>query len=96
MKPNIPESIRARFIERCGGDLQKLREVRDMSSGTADDTLVRTVHGLAGAGGTFGFPEVSRKAGQLETLLIEKGSTESDRRHALDALIATLEGLTDR
>jgi HPt (histidine-containing phosphotransfer) domain-containing protein len=96
MKPNIPDSIRSRFIERCGGDLQKLREVRHMSSGTAEDMLVRTVHGLAGAGGTFGFPEVSRKAGELETLLIEKGSAESDRRHALDALIATLEGLTDR
>jgi hypothetical protein len=99
MKLNICDSIRVRFIERCSGDLHKLREIRDRSTGlpdaTVDESFVRTVHGLAGAGGTFGFPEVSRHACALETLLIDNSSTQSDRDYALDVLIATLENLTN-
>lgn len=96
MKPELLDSIRARFIERCRDDLQKLRGFRHMSAdGIGDDTLLRTVHGLAGAGGTFGFPEISQQACGLETLLIDTGSTEADRRRALDVLIASLEHLTD-
>jgi HPt (histidine-containing phosphotransfer) domain-containing protein len=96
--PDHLDSLRLRFIERCRGELRSLRDIRDAplpeSEGTPGDTLVRTVHGLAGAGATFGFPEVSRRAGDLETLLLEKNSPDVDRRRALDHLIATLEALT--
>lgn len=96
MKPEILDNIRMRFLERCRNDLNKLREFRSESTGrTADDTFMRTVHGLAGAGGTLGFPEISRQASDLETLLLDPSSTEVDWRHALDVLIAALEHLTD-
>jgi HPt (histidine-containing phosphotransfer) domain-containing protein len=95
MKPDFLDSIRARFIERCREDLHKLRELRNMPlAEPVDDTFLRTVHGLAGAGGTIGFPEISRQASDLETLLIDNAGTEADRRRRLDTLIATLERLT--
>jgi HPt (histidine-containing phosphotransfer) domain-containing protein len=99
MKPDMFDAIRVRFIERCRGDVQRLSEFRrrsaDLAGGTVDDTLLRLAHGLAGTGGTLGFPEISRQAGDLETLLIDTGGTEADRRRALDALIGSLERLID-
>jgi HPt (histidine-containing phosphotransfer) domain-containing protein len=100
VESGIVDSIRSRFVERCRNDLQKLDEFRhgsaELAGATTNDMLIRTVHGLAGAGGTFGFPEVSRKAGELETLMIDRSSTEPERRRALDSLIATLESLTSK
>ncbi len=97
MTPDLLASLRLRFIERCRSELRTLCQMRDdwlhEANGT-DDRFVRTVHGLAGAGATFGFPEVSRQASDLETLLLENDSPEADRRRALDLLIATLESLT--
>lgn len=97
MNLQVLASLRTRFIDRCRGELRALREIRDARRHEADlrpdDILIRTVHGLAGAGATFGFPEVSRQAGDLETLLLESDSLEAHRR-ALDDLIATLESLT--
>lgn len=93
MNPDVLASLRRRFIERCRAELRTLREIREIGNSRAHDTLIRTVHGLSGAGATFGFPDLSRQAGDLETLLLEGNSSEADRRCALDRLIATLESL---
>jgi chemotaxis protein histidine kinase CheA len=46
-------------IEKNGSDLD------------AVDSLYRLVHGLAGSGATFGFPQVSEAAKQCECVLLE-------------------------
>ena len=51
--------------------------------------LTRTAHSLAGAGGTLGFPEISSRAFELESLLIE-GKLDDSATAALDELIETL------
>ncbi len=61
-----------------------------ISGATDGGALLKTVHSLAGAGGTFGFPDVSAHASELERLLTEQ--TDADAaRHALRALIEELE-----
>lgn len=52
--------LRAKFIERCRDDLEVLRGGPD--AGAAP----HTVHRLAGAGGVFGYPEISDLARRLD------------------------------
>ena len=52
--------------------------------------LIRLAHSLAGAAGTFGFPEISVRASALETLLVEQADGGAIGT-ALDALIAEIE-----
>ena len=88
------DSLRNRFLARCREQLPLLRAAarREDTDGDARGTLVRTVHSLAGAGGTFGFSEVSHLASHLEALLTgENGVGQGDIRAALNALIAELE-----
>jgi HPt (histidine-containing phosphotransfer) domain-containing protein len=54
--------LQARFLERCVGDLQRL-EAALAREDLAPDDLRPLIHGLSGAAGTFGFPEVSAAAG---------------------------------
>jgi HPt (histidine-containing phosphotransfer) domain-containing protein len=92
------EQIRKRFIERCRGDLHRLRELR--SSGAYRDSaealsgLAGIAHSLAGAGGTLGFPEISSRAFEVESLLIE-GKVDDRATSALDQLIKALETVSD-
>lgn len=87
MKLDMLDTIQARFIERCRADVQKLSELRgssvNLADGAVDATVVRIVHGLAGAGGTFGFPDISQQAGDLETLLIDSESAEAEHASVL-------------
>ena len=62
-----------------------------ISGATDGGALLKTVHSLAGAGGTFGFPAISARASALETLLIEEPVDADAARHALQALIEALE-----
>ncbi|RWD60538.1 MAG: histidine phosphotransferase [Mesorhizobium sp.] len=88
--PNDPFApLRQRFLARCADQLGELQAVREALPGS-DDTLVRLAHSLAGAAGTFGFAEISVRASELETLLIEQADGGSVRA-ALDALIAEIE-----
>ncbi|WP_245429393.1 Hpt domain-containing protein [Mesorhizobium sp. WSM3860] len=52
--------------------------------------VTRLAHSFAGAAGTFGFAEISARASELETLLVEQADG-GDVRAALDALIAEIE-----
>jgi HPt (histidine-containing phosphotransfer) domain-containing protein len=88
------DKIRKRFTERCRGDLDRLRELR--ASGVYRDdaeaisVLAGIAHSLAGAGGTLGFPQISSRAFEVESMLIE-GSIDDRATKALDELIQTLE-----
>lgn len=54
------ESLRGLFAERCRADLARLRATPD------EDELTVTIHRLAGSAGSFGYPEVSRIAADLD------------------------------
>lgn len=88
-------NIRKRFIERCRSDLHRLEELKSSGTDNPDalSTLTRIAHSLAGAGGIFGFPEISNKAFELESLLIE-GEGDNRATTALDELIQTLEKIS--
>lgn len=96
---NASDAMRNAFLRRLNDDLFALVMHRAaLSSGsTSSDTLddIRTIsHGLAGAGGTFGFPEISGLAGALEDAIVGDrrgfGSVENIRT-ALDRLLACAE-----
>ena len=61
---------RARFLARVETDLASLRAAsrRLGADPAAIAEIERVAHGLAGAGGTFGFMEVSEQAEQVEIL----------------------------
>jgi len=60
---------RARFLARAQSDLARLRAASGrMADPAAIAEIERVAHGLAGAGGTFGFMEVSEQAEQVEIL----------------------------
>lgn len=86
--------IRKRFIERCRSDLPRLQEFRSVGVGNPDalSALTRIAHALAGAGGTFGYPEISDKAFALESLLIE--GDDNRAIPALDELIQALQKIS--
>jgi len=84
--------LRQRFLARCADQLAELKAIARQggSSSGSDDPLVKLAHSLAGAAGTFGFPEISARASALETLLVEQAD-DGAARTALDALIAEIE-----
>ncbi|RJT33399.1 histidine phosphotransferase [Mesorhizobium waimense] len=89
--------LRLRFLARCADQLAELKAAREggPSSGrSADDPLVRIAHSLAGAGGTFGFPDISARASELERLRIGQADA-AETGPALDALIAEIERALD-
>ncbi|WP_246800793.1 Hpt domain-containing protein [Mesorhizobium amorphae] len=78
-------------MARCADQLAELKAAREGGSlPGSDDPLVKLAHSLAGAAGTFGFPEISARASALETLLVEQAEAGAAAA-ALDALIAEIE-----
>jgi len=83
--------LRQRFLIRCADQLGQLKAIACEGGPLpreAGDPLVRIAHSLAGAAGTFGFPGISARASELETLLIEQPHAA---RAALETLIAEIE-----
>lgn len=76
------EALRAQFIDRCRTDLAKLETLPE-----DDDEVPPIVHRLAGAAGSFGFPQVSRIAAEID--LRTRNGTEPSPRE-LDDLKASL------
>ena len=68
------EALRAQFIDRCRTDLARLEALPE-----DDDEVTSIVHRLAGAAGSFGFPQVSRIAAEID-LLTSNGIHPSRRR----------------
>ncbi|RWF25640.1 MAG: histidine phosphotransferase [Mesorhizobium sp.] len=81
--------LRQRFLARCADQLAELKAAREAPL-PGNDPLIRLAHSLAGAAGTFGFPEISAKASALEMLLTEQADGGAVGA-ALDALIAEVE-----
>ena len=81
--------LRQRFIDRSRSDRDALAAAL-----AADDRpeLQRLGHSLAGAGGLFGFPEISDAGQRLEDALDEGAATE-DVQAAGEALLRRLEAL---
>lgn len=80
---DVFEALREKFRERCARELARLSE-----PDLAVEELRVLAHGLAGAGGTFGFPEVSAAAADLEEALDRGPATEAARARLADALRA--------
>ena len=63
--------LREKFRERLASYRDRLIEARNLYAHTADDEVIRKLksisHELAGAGGTFGYPDLSELAAELET-----------------------------
>lgn len=82
-------ALQARFVARCAGDLERLRELANAGEpGTGEMRLL--AHSLAGAGATFGFPGVSTAAGLLDDAFVA-GQAPSEAE--VGALIAALEAV---
>jgi HPt (histidine-containing phosphotransfer) domain-containing protein len=93
------EALRRGFLERCRGQLAALEALArgedPAARGDGHELLARAAHSLAGAGGTFGFPDLSRRAARLEQALTGEGGAEPAAvRAALDDLVAELKRVT--
>jgi two-component system OmpR family response regulator len=90
------DKLRAGFLNRLLGDVCELDALRDaMSQGFDRASKLATIqmlsHRLAGAGGIFGFSEISEAAAALEDLIITEQSRPDNNQavgDALDRLIA--------
>jgi HPt (histidine-containing phosphotransfer) domain-containing protein len=57
--------LRVRFLNRCVGDLAHIVRLLD-DDALASDEMQTLVHNLAGAAGTFGFPDISEAAADCD------------------------------
>jgi len=89
--------LRRRFVERTrrdGETVARLCARWDRGEPLAGDLLrdlSRTVHGLSGAAGVFGFDEISEAAHRAEMSLRNLDGPATDARDLLDGLIRELE-----
>lgn len=94
--------LRRRFVERTRQDGATIRRLRAEGlhgvplAGDLLRDLQRTVHGLSGAAGVFGFDSISDAAHRVERRLRAFGGVEDDADHLLDALETELEDLWAR
>lgn len=84
------QQLRQRFVERSKGDLPILAAAANDPAGTDVDALRLTVHRMSGAAGTFGYPDLSVLAGEVDDQLI----TGFVDPAALRTLIAAVQALT--
>jgi HPt (histidine-containing phosphotransfer) domain-containing protein len=83
--------LRQRFLARCADQLAELKAARKGGLFPGSNApLIHIAHSLAGAAGTFGFAQISVRASELETLLIEQVD-DGTVHAALNALIAEIE-----
>ena len=86
-------ALKIEFLERTAIRMEKIRAgleaLADDGNDDARADLTQVVHKLSGGGGTFGFPLVSRIAGDMETLL-EDGDPDQARLGRLAAGLQTL------
>ncbi len=83
---DVLAGLRVRFLDRCIGDLEKLERLMDQGAMDAEE-MQNLVHSLAGAAGTFGFPEISVAAGECDDAFAEGRAPDFAR---VDRLAATI------
>lgn len=82
---NALEALRRRFLARSADDLQRLTaHLSGRELGPQDLRLL--VHRLAGAAGTFGFPDLGRVARDLDGKMCETALTPADLMELASAL----------
>lgn len=82
------EGLREQFRARCRSDADQLESC---FAGNADlETAEMLLHRLAGAGATFGYPEVSALGKALENMLIDDGAVPADRQAEIITLLRSL------
>jgi len=83
-------ALKVRFRGFCGQEAARLRA---HLAGTPEPDLAALVHGLAGAAGTFGYPEVGDPAIALDQVFLNGGTPTpealADLADRLEALAAT-------
>jgi CheY-like chemotaxis protein/HPt (histidine-containing phosphotransfer) domain-containing protein len=92
------DSLQAKFLERVSRDADVLLQCQSalakepgMSSGL--NRIRGIAHGLAGAGGIFGFPQLSDAAGDLEEAIVVELENKNPPRtvdRALDRLLTSI------
>jgi HPt (histidine-containing phosphotransfer) domain-containing protein len=96
----MTEELRSYFAGRLPARVAEVEAARDAArdaawGGEALRTFHRTAHSLAGAGATFGFPEVSELAGRLEALLGRGAPPGEDDRREVETLLRDLRQIAD-
>src|SRR5437868_10434168 len=87
------QKLQQKFIDRCKNEIEVLTDIAGKSALDPEgrSRLAGLAHSLAGAGGTFGFAEISTAAGGLEDLLrSDIPADEMQVRAALQTLITTV------
>ena len=80
--------LRVRFLDRCVGELERLDDL--VAKGALDvDEMQDLVHSLAGAAGTFGFPDISAAAGDCDDAFAQGGAPDRATVGRLAAAIRT-------
>ena len=85
-------SLGERFLGRCLEDLQVVQRALREPEFQQDADFVHIVHRMAGAGGLFGYPQLSRMARALNDALVDKLPYEiSDIQEIADELLGIAE-----
>jgi HPt (histidine-containing phosphotransfer) domain-containing protein len=88
--------LRKKFVRRCAGDRNAIAEAWKRLEASRDSEarkdLLHLAHGLAGAGGTFGFDGLSRCAADAEAALeapdaLSAGPAVAELLAELDAIV---------
>jgi diguanylate cyclase (GGDEF)-like protein len=99
---NVAEDLRRYFAYRLPARVSEVEAARDAARDAGWEveplrTFHRLAHSLAGAGATFGFPEVSEVSHQLESLLkAALGTGPLPEDATVEALLARLRDLAER
>ena len=80
-------ALRALFVERCRADLAGLRGLRDCGDVAGVGVIV---HRLAGAAGSFGFPDISAAALAADQRIRDSGEIPAGEIERLLELLAEL------
>ncbi len=80
-------ALRPLFVERCRSDLYELRCLRQPAD---TDLLSLIAHRLAGAAGSFGFPEISVAALVIDQRIRDGLSVEGPEMERLLDLLAVI------
>ena len=83
---DVLAGLKARFLDRCVGDLERLDRLLERSALDGDE-MQGLVHSLAGAAGTFGFPDISAAAGECDDAFAQGGAPD---RAEVEHLAATM------
>lgn len=84
-------ALRSLFVERCQSDLLQLQRLADGGDADARGAIA---HRLAGAAGSFGFPDISAAALAVDQQIRENGAVSGSDMERLLALLGEISSPT--